>query len=48
MCYGENVKEIISLLQANRNKPSMEIQNNAKLLELNFGIKNVMSALYII
>ena len=48
MCYGENIREITFLLQAESNKPSMEFQNNNKLLELNFSIKNFLSALYII
>ena len=48
MCYGENIQEVTFLLQAKSNKPSMEIQNNTKLLELNFSIENFLSALYII
>ena len=48
MCYGENIREITFLLQAESNKPSMEFQNNNKLLELNFSIENFLSALYII
>ena len=47
MCYGENIREITFLLQAESNKPSMEFQNNNKLLELNFSIENFLSALYI-
>ena len=47
MCYGENIREIFFLLQAKPNKPSMEIQNNTKLLEINFSIANFLSVLYI-
>ena len=48
MCYGENIREITFLLQVKPNKPSIEIQNNTKLLELNVSIENFLSALYII
>ena len=48
MRYDENIREITFLLQAKSNKPSIEIQNNTKLLELNFSIENFLSALYII
>ena len=48
MCYGENIQEVTFLLQAKSNKPSMEIQNNTKLLELTSSTENFVSALYII
>ena len=48
MRYGENIGEIFFLLKAKPNKPSMDIQNNTKLLELNFSIEEFLSALHII